>query len=550
MQTLDRIQDDELVKGLMREQGRLEGLRAPWESTWRDIDERVNPMGGGGWNGRNAPGKVGGQYNFDATAVEGLDRFVAAIAGITIPRNQVYHGLKFGNAELDKLPSVRRWCERATDRLFAMRYAPFSGFETQAHEDIRQKGSYGTAPLWIGAQPGKGLFYKSLHLSEIYIDEDFRGLVDTVHRKYTKTARQCRQEFGDAALTPKMREAIDKGKGETEFQLLCVVRPNPEVDPEAFDWRGKPVQSIHVAVDEKIIVKRGGFHSMPIPVSRHVTGPSDVYGRSPALKVLGTIMGVNQMARTILRAAHKATDPALAFYDDDGINRLVTKPGGLNPGLVSEEGRLLVQAVPTGGNLQLGAEMLEGERHVIRTAFLEDVFKILTDPSDRMTATQVLEMVAKQGVLVAPFAGRYETEKLAPMVSRELDLAMRAGQIEPFPPEVLEAGAVPLPQFENPLAKMARAQEAAGLTRLIETLAPLAQSDPSIFDVINVEAAAPGIADVLGVRMSWIRSADEIAKIKKDRTDAQQANQGVDQLATVAGATADLAKANSFAEAA
>jgi hypothetical protein len=467
-----------------------------------------------------------------------------------VPFQTQYIRPRFADRELDKLPSVRRWCERAGDRLYRIRYAPHTGFRVQSGEDMRQLGSYGTGPMWTGERKGVGLFYKALHLSECYFDEDFSGQIDTVHRRYERSARQLEQEFGRDALTPKMLKALQDNKLDEKFEVLHVVCPNGDLQPGMLDRRGMPVDSIHIAIAEKMILRRGGFHSMPISVSRHVTGPGDIYGRSPAVKVLPTIRGVNVMQQTNLRSAHKQVDPALAFYDDDGITSLVTKPGGANPGLVNERGQLLVQPMPTGSNLPVGLEMVEGERQVIRTAFLEDFFKILTDPGDRMTATQVLEMVAKQGVLVAPYAGRYETEKQNPVTQRDLELALRAGQVEPFPPEVLEAGAWPLIEYDNPLSRMARAEEAAGLTRWIEAMAPMAQVDPGVFDHIDTDEAAPGLADVLGVRPSWIATPDKVAAKRQAREDSQAAAAGVDQLAQGAGAYLDIAKANQIAEAA
>lgn len=544
----DKLQDESLVKAHLRNHERLANLRAPWESVWREIDERVNPLGGGGWNKTTAT--VRGAGNFDVTAVESLDRFGAAMAAITVPFQTQYIRPRFADKDLDKLPSVRRWCERAGDRLYAIRYAPHTGFRVQSGEDMRQLGSYGTGPLWTGERKGVGLFYKSLHLSECYFDEDFSGQIDTAHRRYERSARQLEQGFGREALTPKMREALENNKRETRFEILHVVCPNGDMQEGAMDRRGMPVDSIHIAIAEKMILRRSGFHSMPISVSRHVTGPGDIYGRSPALKVLPTIKGVNAMQQTLLRSAHKLVDPALAFYDDDGITSLVTKPGGANPGLVGSRGELLVAPMPTGSQLPIGLEMVEQERAVIRTAFLEDFFRILTDPGDRMTATQVLEMVAKQGVLVAPYAGRYETEKQNPVTQRDLELALRAGQVEDFPPEVLEAGAWPTIDYDNPLSRMARAEEAAGLTRWIEAMAPMAQVDPGVFDHIDTDAAAPGLADVLGVRPSWIATPDKVAEKRQAREQANASAAGVDQLATGAGAYLDIAKANQIAEAA
>ncbi|MEV4934413.1 portal protein [Sphingobium sp. LSP13-1-1.1] len=542
----DKLQNDDLVKAHLRNHDRLAGERALYESAWREIDERVDPLGGGGFG--NSGTVVKGAGNFDVTAVEGLDRSVAAMASITVPRATQYIRVKFGDRELDKMPNVRRWCERAGDRLYAIRYAAHTGFETQAHEDFRQIMKYGTGPLWTGEIPGVGLFYKALHLSECYIDENFAGRVDTVQRRYRRTARQLAQEFGRASLTGKMLDALVKNKLDEEFEILHVVCPNGDLEPGALDRRGMPVDSLHIALDEKVILRRKGFHTMPISVSRHVTGPCDKYGRSPALKVLPTVRGLNVMKQTILRAAHKQADPALAFYSDDGITSLVTRPSGANPGMVNDQGQLLVHRMPGGdGNLPVGMEMIEQDREVVRTAFLEDYFKLLTDDAVQRSATAVLEIAAKQGVLIAPYAGRYETEKQNPVTQRDLDLALRANQIEPFPPEVVEAGAWPVIDYDNPLNRMARAEEAAGFTRLVEALTPMAQVDPEVFDVINTDEAAPGVADVLGVRQGWIRSPDEIAARRAKRAEEKQAAAGVDQLAAIAGAYQDFAKGNEIA---
>jgi hypothetical protein len=404
--------------------------------------------------------------------------------------------------------------------------------------------------MWVDEWKGRGLFYKALHLSECFIEEDFRGRIDTVHRKFELTARQARQMFSDEALPPKIRIALEReATTDDKFQFLHVVRPNEEVDAAKMDWRGKPIASRYIAIDEKFMVRRGGYHTMPIAVSRNVTSPGDVYGRSPAMKVLGTIKGLNEMAKTLLRAGHKAVDPALAFYDDGDISKLVTKPGGLNPGLVDQAGNLLVQPIPQGGNLMFGHELQKAEREPVKTAFLEEFFKILTDPSDRMTATQVLETVAKQGVLIQPFADRYETEKLGVMVERELDILMRAGQIDPMPEEMVEAGGAPLVVMTNPLARMARAQEASAFTRWVEIgVQAAAAGRPDALDRINFDAGMQGVGEVLGVRPSWIMTDDELAEVRRGREEEKIAAEAASVMPEAAGAALDLAKTNQIAQ--
>jgi len=541
----DKDQDKDLVEADLQRQQEMETDRSGWETIYRDVEAFVDPVAAGGFSGQ-AAGGLRGQGLFDATAVRGLARFDAALGAVTTPKNQRWHGLTVLNKDLAKVPAVQRWLEHATDRLFQCRYAPHVGAGVQFSQDRRQLGLYGTGPMLIDDWRGRGLFYRALHMSECYIDEDFRGRVDTIHRKFSMSARQAKQDFGEDALPSKIREACyDKKKQNTKFEFLHVVRPNETVDREKFDWRGKPIVSRYVAIDEKYIVRQGGYHSMPIAVSRNVTSPQDKYGLSPSMEMLGSVKGLNHMVRTILRAGHKAVDPALAFYDDGDISKLVTKPGGLNPGLVDEAGRLLVAAVPGGGDVRFGFELLESERGPVRDAFLEDFFRILTDPSDRMTATQVLEMVAKQGVLIQPFADRYETEKLGVMVERELDILMREQQINPMPDEMLEAGAAPLVVMTNPLAKMARSQEAAAFTRWVEIGVQAAGAGrPDALDRINFDAAMPDVGDVLGVRPSWIMTDEELMEIRRQKEAQEQAAQAAAVVPEAAGAALDLAKAN------
>lgn len=545
---MEQLQDEDLVKADCRRHDRLKSERAPFDTVYRDAEALCDPMSAGAFNNRTP--NVQRNYNFDSTAMEGLDRFDAALGAVTMPKNERWLGLTVLDKDLARVPAVARWLEHATDRVWACMYAPHANHGVANSEDRRALGCYGTGALWTDEYKGRGLFDRALHMSEIYIDVDFRGMTDTVHRDFELTARQGEQMFGLASLSPKMQAAYaDTKKCDSDrFQFLHVVRPNERIDSDKLDWRGKPVASRYIAVDEKYIVRPGGYWTMPVAVSRNSTSPGQKYGTSPAIKVLGTASGLNEIAKTILRAGHKAVDPALAFYDDGDISKLVSKPGGMNPGLVNSEGQLLVQAVPTGGNHMLGRDIQESERAVVKTAFLDDFFKLVTDEKVQRSATAVLEIAAKQGVLVGPFADRYETEKVGVSVERKLDILMRAGQIDPMPQEMLEAGARPLVYMTNPLARMARAGEAAAFARWVEFAVQGASAGaPQALDRINWDTGMAGVGEVLGVRPSWMMSDDEIADVRRQRADKEQAETLGTVAPKVAGAALDLARANELA---
>lgn len=546
----DVMQDSDLAKADVADFERLKDERAPWESTFREIDERF-PAGDGGFTART-PGAVRGERNFDQTHVTALERFAAAGVAITTPEEKQYIRPRFQNPDLQKLRPVQLWCAKAGQRMYDIRHAPHTGFAVAANEDWDQLGRYGTSPMWSEARPGVGLLYKVLHLSTTYIDVDMAGLVDTVFRTLTWTARKCEQFFGMDGLSPKMRKAIDDSKPETEFELLHIVRPNTSYDGETLDWRRYPIAERWLAQDEKLYLRRRGFYTMPVSVSRHATSAGEKYGRSPGIKMLPTINGVNAMRLTTLRAGHKAVDPALVFYNEDGVTKLSTKPGGINPGLVDEAGRVLVHRLPGGENaLPYAMQDIQEERSIIKTAFLEEFYKILTDPADRMTTTQVLETMAKQGILVRPFAGRYAMEKQGPVSNRDLQLAMEAGQIEPFPPEVLEAGAWPLIDYENPLAAMARAEATGKTLRFVEAITPIANVDGgAVFDYLDTDEMVPGMAEEIGVNPRYIRDPKKVAEIRAQRAaDKAQAVQ-IEQVQQAADAYQSIAKGNQLSAAA
>jgi len=544
---IENIQDEELAKADLRDQARLESERSPWENAWREIDERF-PNGAGGFN-KLSPGTIRGQRNYDSTHITALERFSAALVAITTPEQSDYIQPKFLDEDLMKLPEVQLWCERAGRRLYAIRHANHTGFGIAVNEDADQLGRYGTSPMWQEATPG-GLVYRTLHLSECWIDVDYVGRVNRVHRKFERTARQLADMFGKEALTERMAKCLEpRGNPDTKFEVLHVVAPNTEWDSDRTDFRRFPVSSRYLACDGKVYLRRGGYHTMPISVSRHMTSAGEVYGRSPAFKVMPNIQGVNTMKHTTLRAAHKAVDPALLFHDDYGATSLVTKPGGLNPGFMGENGRPMVARMPGGENgIPFALEMIQDEQATVRTAFLEEFYATLTDPNSRMTTTEVLERIAKQGVLVRPFASRYATEKQHPMTQRDLDLALRAEQIDDFPEVVKEAGAWPVIDYENPLAQMARAEAVQKDLRGVEAITPLVNFDPDVLDVVDVDELARVTLEDIGVRRSVIRSPEAIAARRAQREETKQAAIDAELLKATGGAAKDFAQAAAISE--
>jgi hypothetical protein len=161
----------------------------------------------------------------------------------------------------------------------------------------------------------------------------------------------------------------------------------------------------------------------------------ETYGRSPAMQVLPALKTLNAEKATFLKVGHRAADPTLLTYDD-GLVDPTMKPGAINKGGMSAEGKPLIGILPT-GQIQVTKEMMDEERSLINDAFLVTLFQILTE-TPTMTATEVIERTNEKGILIAPTVGRQQSEYLGPLIHRELDLLSRMKQLPPMPDVIRE----------------------------------------------------------------------------------------------------------------
>ena len=461
------------------------------------------------------------------------------------PRTQRWHKLRVVDEDLKEDPQVQAYLDQVTQILFNVRYSPRANFASQANECFMSLGAFGTSSMFIDDQVGHSIRYRSVSLSELFIAENHQGVIDTVHRRFQLTARQAAQKFGADKLSPRQQAALETSP-ELPFDFLHAVGPRDQIDGDRKDYRGMPWFSCYVNLDDRNVISEGGYHRMPYAVGRYVTGPKEIYGRSPAMTVLPEIKTVNEMSKTILRAAHKAVDPPLLLQDDGALQAFDLRPGALNYGGVNDQGQQVVHPLQSGARLDIGQEMLEQRRRVINDAFLVTLFQILVE-SPAMTATEAMLRAQEKGALLAPTMGRQQSEFLGPLIERELDILARAGALPPMPDALIERGGIVEVEYQSPLNRAQRSDEGVAILRTLESLGPLAQLDPTVMDVFDPEAVARELADINGVPVKVMRTKEQLEARKEQAASAQQAQQLLAAAPVVSGAARDLAQAQSLA---
>lgn len=537
---------DSRADDIIRRQEKMATDRAVFDSHWREIAERILPRADY-FRVNRQPGDKHTEKIFDSTANLALERFAAAMESMLTPRTQRWHKLRTGVEELDQNQEVKEYLDQVTSILFQVRYSPRANFASQANEAYMSLGAFGTGAMFTDDLVGRGIRYRSIALSELYIQENYQGQVDTVHRRFSMTARQAVQQFGLEKVGDKIKNAYEKTP-EQSFDFIHAVGPRGEIEYGRKDFRGMPFYSCYIALEGRALVSEGGYHSMPYAVGRYVTSPKEVYGRSPAMTVLPDIKMINEMSKTVIRAAHKLVDPPLLLQEDGALQAFDLRPGALNYGGVNDQGQQLVHALQTGARVDIGLDMMEQRRKTINDAFLVTLFQILVD-APQMTATEAMLRAQEKGSLLAPTMGRQQSEFLGPLIERELDILGRAGVLPEMPDVLKQAGGSVEIEYVSPLNRAQRADEGVAIMNTLQAIAPLAQIDPKVMMIFDPEQVARELADINGVPAKVLRSPEDIKAIDDQAAQAQQAQQLLAAAPVASGVVKDLAQAQSLSAA-
>lgn len=541
---------DAIAEEIIREQGALAANRGNFEGHWQEIAERVVPRESNLFFQAGAPNRSTGEKRtekmLDSTAAVALERYASVLASLLTPESQKWHMLRADSTDLNRNPRVLDWFDQAADILFRSRRSPRSGFYGQMNVAYMSIGAYGTGLLRIDhthgspTDPGGGLRYRQTHLAEAFIRENYQGVIDTLYRKFAMSHRQVLRMHaaGEIDHLPDKVEALAKGKqADQEFTYIHCVRPNADIEPGRSDYRGRPWIEHYVCTNTQQVIGTRGYHTFPYAVGRAVVAPGEIYGRSPAMTVLPGIKVLNEEKRTMLKMGHRLADPVLLAHDDGILDVFSARPGSITPGGLDSQGRKLIQRLDDNvGQLPQLGELMDQERAIINDAFLITLFQILTE-TPRMTATEVLERTREKSMLLAPTMGRLQSEFLGPLIERELDLMIRAGKMPPMPQELIEARGEYHIEYVSPLARIMRAEEAAGFSRWMEQSLAAAQitQDPSPLDWVNWDVASPELADINAVPARWVATMDEVNQKRNVRQNRAAVQTAIDAGPSVAG---------------
>lgn len=516
---------------------------------WPDGGDFVSPFA-------RELGERKSQEIYDGTAAQALEKFAAALESLMTPRTGVWHRLRASDDRLNKVPEVKAWFEQANTLLFAERERPRAGYYGAKHENYKSIGAFGTACLYIetapdpnhndpGRPPQPVIRYQAIPLSDVYFMCDGYGLPDKVYRRMRLSAHAAYGRFGERA-GPSVMKCLEKNPEELITFLHCVYPRSAEERSRFGGALGMKFGSVLIAQEDRHEVMRSGYEELPYIISRYTLNPNEEYGRSPAMLVLPDILTLQSMERTHLRVGHKMADPPLLATDESvigaGGTQISLRPAAINYNGIDANGRPRVMPLLSNGRLDISIEMMERKRYNVNDAFLVTLFQVLVQ-NPGMTATEALIRLQEKGQLLAPAVGRQQDESLGPQIERELGILARLKRLPPLPRALLEAAGEYRIEYESPATRAQKAEQAVGLARSLEVLAPIHAADPGSLAMIDSEEATRLVFDVHGVPSKVLLSPEAYAAKRAAQDEAAQASELAEVAPPAAKAVKDLAQA-------
>lgn len=514
----------------------METRRSNWMTLWERVGELVLPRSGD-FRSKHSPGTQRNLRQYNAFPSGALDKFAAALESGLIPRNSVWHRLTTGDPAMDQDDEINQYLQDLNWLLWKHRYSPRANFSSQAYEFLTTLGAFGTPTMLIEPRKsGVGSRYRHFHPSEMFIDENAEGFVDVHHRKFEYTARQAVLEWREK--TPKkILDKYNQGKHLEVFEFLHVTQPNEDWEP------GKPNElpftgCYYLCDSTKEPIEEVGHYESPYITSRYSVSSREVYGRSPAIQRLPDISMLNEMSRTMIEVANLAADAPMLMHED--VSEFDLVPGAHHPGTVDDNGRPMVVPMQNRSDTGIAKDMMDETRNQIDDGFLGLYFRTLVE-NPHMTATQAMLLSQQQGQLTAPAVGRQQSEWLGPLLRRESAILYRQGMHPEMPRKLqeylMETGERLDIAYESPLTRAAESEDAVGLLRSFESLAPFAQIKPTIYNEFKEDEIVKLVTRVNGVPQRTLRTDEERAADQEAEQMREMAGMAL-QAAPVAASTA------------
>ena len=500
-----------LAAELKNNLARLMDKRSTWESHWQECADFMQPRKAEINKERQRGDKRNIQI-FDATAIHASELLAASLHGMLTSSANRWFQLRYKENLLNESDEAKEWLEDSIDKMY-LAFAR-SNFQQEVFEVYHDLICFGTACLMVEEDENDIIRFSSRHIKEFYVQENKKGLVDTIYRRFKMPVQAAIDKFGFDNFSRSTQNLFKKEPFE-EIELVHVVRPRTIYNERKEDKKNMPFQSIYFEYGEGHIINISGFKEMPYVVPRYLKASTEIYGRSPAMNALPDVKVLNKMVETALKAAAKQVDPPLLVPDDSMLSPIRMSAGSLN--YYRSGSRDRIEPLNIGQNTAVTLNQENQRREAIAKMFHID--QLMVTANRTMTATEVLQRNEEKMRILGPVMGRLQSELLQPMILRVFNIMLR-NKLFQAAPEILNNQEIDI-EYVSPMALAQKGQELQSLMRGLELFAQIGQIAP-VQDYIDENGLIKQIIRITGLPARMIKSDKQVAALREQKAAAQQ----------------------------
>jgi hypothetical protein len=387
-----------------------------------------------------------------------------------------------------------------------------------------------------------GQRFESLVTGEYWLDVDPDGKVDTCIRERYHTVRQVVDRFGVDRCSAQTQQSYNRRQYGDPVLVAQAVYPNKDfihgrVNPEnmAFASRWWEVKS---PVSQGFLATKG-YHEFPVHAPRWSTVSGETYGRgSPGWETKGDCSALQFRERELAKAIAKQVSPPMRASQAMKSERLSLLPSDVTYTPNSDAHSFApAMTIPPGA---INEQRQEIERHEMRIdqGWFVDLWMSLFNDQRRQrpTATEVTETKQETMLQLGALIESLNDDLLEPTIIRTFSILERQGKIPPVPEE-LQGSTLKL-EFVSIMHQAQKLTGLASMRELVASVGMLAQVGKlDAIDKINSDAYIDELGDILAIKPDLIYSDDEVAKMRQEALQQQQAQQqGQSMLTATEGA--------------
>lgn len=486
------------------------------------------------------------------------------MSGVTSPARPWFR-LSTSDPDFSEFGPVKNWLHAVSQRMSAIFLK--SNLYNVLPVLYGDLGVFGTSAMIVEEDFDEVVRFYPLPIGSYCIANDHRLKVNVFFREFRMTVRQLVKKFGKksdneygkpdwSVFSNHVRSLFEEGQYETWIDVCHFIKPNEDYDPSKASNKNKKYESIYYEKgagyrsESDRFLRESGYDFFPVLAPRWEITGEDVYGTDcPGMVSIGDTKQLQVGERRAAQAIEKMINPPMV-----GPSSLRTSKASLGPGDITYvDTRSVNDTFRPAHETNLRIDFLESKQAQVRAriqrAFYEDLFLMLAqDDRSNITATEISERKEEKLLALGPVLEQINQDLLDPLIDNVFDVMLKQGFIPPPPQEL--AGQPLKVEYISIMAQAQKIVGIGGVERFTGFVNQVAQVSPGVLDKINVEKIIDTYADMTSVPPNFLRSDEDVEKMRAQRAAQQQAEQQMVAANSMASTAKTLSETNTGSDSA